>query len=98
MALDNSFAYDDMTDVRSIPLNSGWKLFASLGNIYLYFKNDLWYFSKHSAGVAAKQYDFTEIGIRKFVHDYPGSYQRIINHKIIYEDFSIKSTFTNIFL
>lgn len=98
MSLDNSFAYDDMTDVRSIPLNSGWKLFASLGNIYLYFKNDLWYFSKHSAGVAAKQYDFTEIGIRKFVHDYPGSYQRIINHKIIYEDFSIKSTFTNIFL
>lgn len=98
MALENDFSYDDMTDVKSIPLNSGWKLFASLGNMYLYSKNNLWYISKHGAGIPGKQYDFTDIGIRKFVHDYPGSYQRIINHKIIYEDFSIKSTFTNIFL
>lgn len=98
MSLDNSFAYDDMTDVKSISLNSGWKLFARFGEIFLYSKGGKWYLSKHGAGEPLKKYDYTEIGIRKFVHDYPGSYQRIINHNIIYEDFSVKSLFTNIFI
>lgn len=98
MAIENDFAYDDMTDVKSISLNSGWKLFCQLGDLFFYSKNNLWYISKHGAGTASRIYDFTDIGIRKFVHDYPGSYQRIINHKIIYEDFSIKNLFTNIFI
>lgn len=98
MAIENDFSYDDMTDVKSIPLNSGWKLFCQLGDLFFYSKNTLWYISKHGAGTASRIYDFTDIGIRKFVHDYPGSYQRIINHKIIYEDFSIKNLFTNIFI
>ena len=98
MAIENDFAYDDMTDVKSISLNSGWKLFCQLGDLFFYTKNNLWYISKHGAGTALRIYDFTDIGIRKFVHDYPGSYQRIINHKIIYEDFSIKNLFTSIFI
>ena len=98
MSLDNEFSYDDMTDIKSIALNSGWKLFCKLGTMFLYSKNNLWYISRHGAGTAAREYELTEIGIRKFVHDYPGSYQRIINHRIIYEDFSIKNNFTNIFI
>lgn len=98
MSLANEFSYDDMTDVRSIPLNSGWKLFCQFGEMFFYSKNNLWYISKHGAGIPGKEYQMTEIGVQKFVHDYPGSYQRIINHKIIYEDFSIKSLFTNIFI
>lgn len=97
MALNNEFAYDDMTDVKSISLNSGWKLFCRLGDMFFYIKNDLWYISKHGAGKAQKEYEFTEIGTRKFVHDYPNTYKRILNHKIIYEDFSIKSLLTSIF-
>ena len=98
MALDNDFSYDDMADVRSISLNSGWKLFARFGDIFIYSKTGKWYMSRHGAGNPQREYDFTEIGIKKFVHDFPGSYQRIINHNIIYEDFSIKSLFTNIFI
>lgn len=98
MSLGNEFAYDDLADVKSIPLNSGWKLFCRFGEMYFYAKTGLWYISRHSAGKPSKEYDFTEIGIRKFVHDYPNSYQRIINHKVIYEDYSIKSLFTNIFI
>lgn len=98
MSLANEFAYDDMTDVKSIPIASGWKLFCALGDMFIYNKNGLWYISKHGAGIPARTYDFTEIGIRKFVHDYPNSYQRILNHRIIYEDFSVKSLFTNIFI
>ena len=98
MALSNEFSYDDMTDVKSISLNSGWKLFCRFGDIYFYSKHDMWYISKHGSGTAAKEYAMSDIGIKKFVHDYPGSYQRIINHKIIYEDYSIKSLFTNIFI
>lgn len=98
MALDNSFSYDDMTDIRSISLNSGWKLFARFGGMYFYYKMGLWYISRHGAGEPGKEYEFTDIGIQKFVHDYPSSYQRIINHKIIYEDFSIKNLFTSIFI
>lgn len=98
MALENEFAYDDMSDIKSIPLNSGWKLLLRLGKIFVYTKGGKWYMSKHGAGKPRNEYELTEIGIKKFVHDYPGSYQRIINHNIIYEDFSIKSLFTNIFI
>lgn len=98
MALENAFAYDDMTDVKSISLNSGWKLFARFGDMFFYTKGGKWYISKHGAGEPLRTYDYTDIGIKKFVHDYPGSYQRIINHNIIYEDFSVKSLFTNIFI
>ena len=98
MSLENEFSYDDMSDVKSIPISSGWKLFCSLGDMFLYVKNGKWYISKHGAGTPGKEYDFTEIGIRKFVQDFPNSYQRIINHKIIYEDFGVKSLFTKIFI
>lgn len=98
MALENAFAYDDMTDVKSIPINSGWKLYARLGDIYIYIRGGKWYLSKHSAGTPGRNYEFTEIGIKKFVHDFPGSYQRIINHNIIYEDYSVKTLFTSIFI
>lgn len=98
MALDNSFSYDDMADVQSMPIKSGWKLYIRLGDFYIYRKENMWYMSRHGAGKAAKEYEFTEIGIKKFVHDFPGSYQRIINHRIIYEDFAIKSQFTGIFI
>lgn len=98
MALENDFAYDDLSDVRSIPIASGWKLLCRLGNVYIYSKAGKWYMSKYGAGTPRQEYELTEIGIKKFVHDYPGSYQRIINHNIIYEDFSIKDLFTRIFI
>lgn len=98
MALENAFSYDDMTDVKSMPISSGWKLFARLGDIYFYNKLGKWYLSRYGAGTPAREYELTEIGIKKFVHDYPNSYQRIINHSVIYEDFSIKFLFTNIFM
>lgn len=98
MAIENDFAYDDMTDVKSISLNSGWKLLARFGDMYIYTKNDMWYISKHGAGTAAKEYDFTDIGIRKFCSDFPRTFQRIINHKIIYEDFSAKNLLTGVYI
>lgn len=98
MAIENDFSYDDLSDVKSVSLNSGWKLIIKFGDMYIYNKSDMWYISKHGAGVAAKEYDFTEIGIRKFCHDFPKVYQRIINHKIIYEDFSLKNQLTSIYI
>lgn len=98
MSLENEFAYDDMTDVKSISINSGWKLFARFGDVYLYKKANLWYLSRHGAGTPSQEYEFNDIGIKKFVHDFPFTYQRIINHKIIYEDFEIKSMLTNLFI
>lgn len=98
MAIENSFAYDDMSDIKSISIDSGWKLHARLGDIYIYIKGGKWYLSHHAAGIPGREYDLTDIGVKKFVHDYPGSYQRIINHTIIYEDFAVKNIFTNIFI
>ena len=98
MAIDNNFAYDDMTDIKSISIDSGWKLHARLGDIYIYVKAGKWYLSHHGAGTPRREYDYTDIGIKKFVHDYPGSYQRIINHTVIYEDFAVKNLFTSIFI
>jgi hypothetical protein len=98
MSLGNEFAFDDLTDVKSLPLSSGWKIIARLGAIYIYQKHDLWYMSAHGSGTPKREYELTEIGTAKFVHDFPGSYKRIINHKIIYEDFQIKDLFTKIFI
>ena len=98
MALDNNFAYDDMTDVRSLSLSSGWKLFARFGDMYFYRDRDLWYISRHAAGEPAIEYEMSDVGIATWAADFPGSYQRIINHKILYEDFGIKSLFTSLFI
>ena len=97
MALGNQFAFDDMTDVRSLPL-TGWKLQAQLGPVYIYKKDQLYYVSRHCAGTPKQIYADTEIDRTKFVRDNPRCRDRILSHRIIYEDFSCKSYLTKLYL
>lgn len=97
MSLSNAFAYDDMSDVRSLPL-TGWKLLAQLGPYYIYKKDRHWYISAHCSGSPRQVYQNTEIDLRKFARDNPSCYSRILNHKIFYESFEAKSFLTNLYI
>lgn len=97
MALSNQFAFDDLSDVRSIPL-AGWKLQAQLGDLFIYKKDQLYYISRHCAGTPKYIYADTEIDRQKFIRDNPRCRDRILNHRILYEDFGCKSYLTNLYI
>lgn len=97
MSLANAFAYDDMSDVRSLPL-AGWKLQAQLGDYFIYKKDRQWYISAHCSGSPRIVYQNTEIDLRRFVRDNPSCLSRILNHKILYESFEAKSFLTNLYM
>lgn len=97
MSLGNDFAFDDMADVRSLPL-TGWKLQAQLGQLFIYKKDNLYYISKHCAGTPAKVYEDTAIDRARFVRENPRCRDRILTHRIIYEDFSCKSYLTELYI
>lgn len=97
MSLGNEFAFDDMADIRSLPL-SGWKLAAQIGPIYLYKKDGMYYVSHHCAGTPGKIYEDTIIDKKRFVRENPKCLDRILTHKIIYEDFPCKAYLTNLYI
>lgn len=97
MAINNKFAFDDMADIRSMPL-AGWKLQARLGDVFIYKKDGLFYISRHCSGTPAKEYDDTEIDRLRFVRENIRARDRMLQHKIIYEDFGCKSYLTSLFI
>ena len=97
MSLGNDFAFDDMADVRSLPL-TGWKLQAQLGQLFIYKKDNMYYISKHCAGTPGKVYEDTPIDRARFVRENPRCRDRILTHRIIYEDFSCKSYLTELYI
>lgn len=97
MALENQFSYDDLSDVRSMPL-SGMKLRWKVGPYYLYSYPGGIYVSEHGAGTPARIYEDTEIDKRRFVKEHPGIFQRILKHKIRYESFGAKNWLTGLFI
>lgn len=97
MALGNNFAFDDFSDVRSLPI-AGMKLKYKIGNFYMYSNQSVWYLSKHGAGTPAKIYEDTEIDKRRFVRENTEVFRRILKHKIVYETFSAKNYLTSLYL
>lgn len=97
MSISNEFAFDDLSDVRSIPL-TGWKLKAQLGSWYIYKKDKRWYISAHGAGTPAKIYEDTDIDKRRFVLENPQCRERILQHKILYESYAAKKALTELYI
>lgn len=97
MSLGNEFAFDDLTDVRSINL-AGWKLKAQLGPWYIYKKDRLWYISAHGAGTPSRIYADTEIDKRRFIFENPSCRDRILQHKILYENYQAKRYLTDLYI
>ena len=97
MSLNNDFAFDDLADIRSLPL-TGWKLLAQIGEYYLYKKDGRFYLSSHCAGTPKKVYTDTEIDKRNFLRENPSCYTRILTHRIIYENFSAKNYLTSLYI
>lgn len=96
MSLGNKFAYDDMTDVKPQNL-AGWRLRIRLGDLYIYDQGSRWYVSAHCAGTPAKQYNNTETDLRRFIRDHPSAYTRFIEHRILFEDYSCRIRFSDLF-
>lgn len=97
MSLGNEFAFDDLTDVRSINL-AGWKLKAQLGPWYIYKKDRLWYMSAHGAGTPSRIYADTDIDKRRFILENPSCRDRILQHKILYENYQAKRYLTDLYI
>lgn len=97
MSLGNEFAFDDLADVRSINL-AGWKLKAQLGPWYIYKKDRLWYISAHGAGTPSRIYADTEIDKRRFIFENPSCRGRILQHKILYENYQAKRYLTDLYI
>lgn len=96
MALSNQFSYDDMSDVKPQKLN-GWRLRLRLGDLYLYDQGNKWYVTGHGAGTPAREYDWTDTDIKRFVRDFPYTYTRLIEHRILFQDYDSRLKFTSIF-
>lgn len=97
MSLGNKFAFDDLSDVRSIPL-TGWKLKAQLGPWYIYKKDRLWYISAHGSGTPARIYEDTDIDKRRFILENLSCRDRILQHKILYETYQAKRYLTDLYI
>ena len=97
MALKNDFAFDDMADVKSLPL-SGWKLMAQLGDFFIYKKDQYYYISRHAAGTPGRIYADTDIDKMRFVRENPKCREKILTHKVFYEDYSCKSYLTELYI
>lgn len=97
MALKNDFAFDDMADVRSMSL-AGWKLMAQLGEFFIYKKDQHYYISRHAAGTPARIYTDTDIDKLRFVRENPKCRDKILTHKVFYEDYSCKSYLTELYI
>lgn len=97
MALGNDFAFDDLSEVKSLPL-AGWKLLAQLGNYYIYKRTDQYYISRHCAGTPKRIYQDTDIDKMRFVRENPSCLDKILSHKIYYEDFSCKTYLTGLYI
>lgn len=98
MSLSNNFIYDDFTNVKSLSLNSGWKLKIVIGEIGIYTKGSLWYVSKHIAGTALYIYGNNDIEKKRFILDFPFVYKKILNNSIYFENIEIKTAFVDMFM
>ena len=97
MALENQFAYDDLSDVKSMPL-TGMKLRWKIGPYFMYSYPGGLYLSEHGAGTPARVYEDTEIDKRRFVKEHPSIFQKILKHKLRYESFGAKNWLTGLFM
>ena len=97
MSIGNEFAYDDLADIKPQPLH-GWRLLLRLGDVYIYEQSGRWYVSHHCAGSPGREYDDTEIDMQRFIRDYPYTWQRIIRHGVLYEDYAAKAALTKLFV
>lgn len=97
MALDNSFALDDLRDISPRSLK-GCKLLARIGKIYLYKDPaGTWYVSMHGAGTPKREYEITPEDVRRFKAENPMCWSRIMQRKIRYENFQCKNTLMGLY-
>lgn len=98
MALDNTFALDDLRDISPRPLK-GCKLLARIGKVFLYRDPaGLWYVSMHGAGTPKREYEITPEDVRRFKRENPMCWTRIMQRKIRYENFQCKHILMGLYM
>ena len=97
MAIYNQFGNDDLKDVSPMSLK-GCKLLSRVGDVYIYSYSGGWYVSRHGAGKARKEYDYTIEDISRFKRENPRCWERIIKHQIRYENFYCKNILRGMYM
>lgn len=97
MSVGNTFAYDNMDNVRSRPLYE-YRAVATINNITVYRHKSKWefYATKHYSG-SPKEYGAGEDAERRFVRAYPYLYDAIADGCVYYADYESKKVLTAIF-
>lgn len=99
MALDNDFAYDDTSDVKSENLRE-FKLLCTIGNfgIYEHKSEARIYVCEHISGSCHDNFEDTELGRNQFKTFYSFIYNFIITNRITYQNMNCKFYIDKIFL
>lgn len=91
MALNNTFAYDDFSGIKSNNLK-GYKPLVTVGEITIYKKEDLYYVSEHKSGTPA-DFNTNERELLQFRRKYWRLYNRYIDGKFTFENYLCKALF-----
>lgn len=96
MAYENSFAYNDYTDVSNKPLKE-YKALVRLGSLVLHLhKNDkTLYFTNDYKTNVKYMYGDTEHGRMTFIHDFPEIKAAYMNGRIVFQSMAVKNKFLN---
>ena len=94
MALDNAFAYDDMSGIRSMPLNE-YRPICAVGDmaVYKHKSDNTYYVSAHISG-DPDTFSSDEIGIKKYRKRYgPLLHTAYMRDRVVCESMVVKSLF-----
>ena len=94
MAYENSFAYNDYTDVAQKPLQE-YKPLITVGQLIVHLhKNDkTLYITSMMRCQTRETYPDTEFGRMRFIHDYPEIKVAYLNGRIVFQSMAVKNTF-----
>ena len=98
MALDNEFAYDDISSIKSEDLRK-YRLICTVGSLGIYeHKNEAkLYISDHISGTCKDSFPDSELGKSQFKFYYSWVYNYIISNRISYQNLTVKFYLDKIF-
>lgn len=98
MALDNDFAYDDTSNIKSEDLRN-YRLICVIGSIgvYEHKKEVKLYISDHVSGTCKDNFSDSELGKNQFKFYYAWVYNYIISNRISYQNLTVKFYIDKIF-
>lgn len=98
MALNNTFAYDDFSNIKPMRITPEFILIARFDLAFMYNWREYIYISRHSNGVPPLEFESTELDTERFIRQFPYFYKALINGGVIFEDFELQTLLTKLYI